>query len=84
MVAIDELQKLILWCRRNRVSWSTLTFGSVTIHGTDMKVDLEFPAMESQLKTAPAASIYERYGGDLMSKVKSESVESAIVEEDEE
>ena len=76
-----ELGKLILWLRKNGVSWRTLTVGSVTVEGADMRLAENLPQPAIQAAT-PAATIYTRYGRDLLEEAAKSDGMTSVVEID--
>ena len=61
-MTLKQLQSFILWLRKERIGYTTLTAGGVTIDGV----------VDGKLERAPAwkaerrQTLYEQYGGELI------------------
>ena len=61
-----QLQSFILWLRKERISYTTLSAGGVTLDGVvDLKVET---APADKTPPEPRLSMFEKYAGDLMRK----------------
>ncbi len=60
---LKQLQSMILWLRKERIAYTTLSAGGVTLDGV-VDGKLEYPVD----KSLPEArkSMYERYGAELL------------------
>lgn len=83
MSAITDIQKLILWARKNAIAWDTLTVGNVTVNGGDMRASEGLPiASKSDTPTSRAANMYQRYGGAVLEVASQSEGMTSVVEED--
>lgn len=58
----SQLQKFILWLRRERITYTTLSAGGVTLDGVvDGKVE-----RDETKKPEPRQSMFDRYGAELL------------------
>lgn len=75
-MTIKQVRELILWLRKERIAYTTLTAGGVTIDGVvDGKLERAQPAKAERRPT-----MYEQYGGELM---KSGQAPAAAVTDEE-
>lgn len=58
-----QLQTLIKWLRAERISFSTISAGGITLDGV---VDLKMAEFEPAKPEPDRPSMYERYGADLL------------------
>lgn len=79
-MSISALQKHILWCRKNGISWSSLTFGGIHMEGSDMLASDGLPKPKDE--RAPAPSIQQRYGAALLEEAGKSEGMTSVVEED--
>lgn len=80
-MSISALQKHILWCRKNGISWTSLTFGSIHHEGSDMLAADGLP--KPKVDDRPAApSIQQRYGAALLEDATKSEGMTSVVEED--
>lgn len=80
-MSISALQKHILWCRKNGIAWSSLTFGGIHIEGSDMLVADGLPKTKDEDRPAPH-SIMQRYGAALLEEATKSEGMTSVVEED--
>lgn len=81
MSAYNDLTKLILWCRKNGVSWNTLTVGAISIDGADLRGTEALPVTRPE--SAPRENIYTRYGAAILKEAgESKGMTSVVEEED--
>ena len=64
MSALSDIQKLILWCRKNGVAWNQLACGSITIDGSDLKLAETMPKQAAAPEKPK--TIFEQYGAALL------------------
>jgi hypothetical protein len=57
------LQSLILWLRKERISYQHLSAGGFTLDGV---VDLKAVDEAKATPEEPRPTVYQRYGGDLL------------------
>jgi hypothetical protein len=75
-MTVKQLQTFILWLRKERISYSTLSAGGVTLDGVvDGKIERKAD------KPVERESMYQRYGGELF---KAAATSPAAVVSDEE
>lgn len=59
-----QLRDFILWCREERISFTHITAGGITLDGVvDGKADAPPPA-----KPEPRPTAFQRYGGDMLTQ----------------
>jgi hypothetical protein len=69
-----QLQAFILWLRREKIAYSSLSAGGVTLDGVvDMKA-IEAPA--DKTAPGPRETMYERYGAELMKQPAAKPTET--------
>ena len=83
MSASTDLQKLILWARKNSVAWDSLTVGNVTISGSDLRLAESLPKPKATDAPAGPATIQQRYGAALLEDATKSEGMNSVVEEDE-
>ena len=76
-----QLREFILWARSERISFTTISAGGITLDGVvDGKADAPPPP-----KPEPRPTAYERYGGGLLqqpnTKQKDTIPDEAIVDD---
>lgn len=60
-MTLKQLKEFVLWLRKERIAYTTLSAGGVTLDGVvDMKT--EKPMVKPELRE----SMYERYGSELL------------------
>jgi hypothetical protein len=65
LMTVEQIQEIILWLRKERIAYSSLSIGDLMLYGvTDLKLADSRPAP----KTEAPRSAWERYGGDLLNK----------------
>ena len=82
MSASTDLQKLILWARKNSVAWDSLTVGNVTISGSDLRLSESLPKPKVTDVPPRAATIQQRYGAELLEDATQSQGMTSVVEED--
>ncbi len=80
MSALGDLQKMILWCRKNGVAWDSLTVGGLTINGSDCRLAEGLP-QQPATDSARVATMFQRYGGDLLAEAAKSPGMTSVVEE---
>jgi hypothetical protein len=80
MSALSDMQKLIKWMRANSVAWSTLTVGSITVEGQDMKALESMP--QQAVPPTPRPGMWERYGGSILQEAAESDGMTSVVEID--
>jgi len=59
-----QLRDFILWCRSERISFTSITAGGITLDGVvDGKIERAKPT-----KAEPRPSMFERYAQELMNQ----------------
>ena len=69
-----QLQAFILWLRRERISYTTLSAGGVTIDGV-IDLNAEQPTGKPT-PVEPRESMYERYGAELLKQPAAKPTET--------
>jgi hypothetical protein len=62
---LSDIQKLILWARKQSIAWQTLTVGTITIDGSDMR-QLESMPQPKALVPAKRPDVYAKYGQAML------------------
>lgn len=62
-MTVKQVRELILWLRHQRIAYTTLSAGGVTLDGV---TDLKAEQPTNQAKSEPRQSMYERYGEELL------------------
>jgi hypothetical protein len=58
-----QLREFILWLRKERIAYTTLSAGGVTLDGV---VDLKMVSTEKPAPAQPRETMFEKYGAELM------------------
>lgn len=62
-MTIKQIQSFMLWLRRERIAYATLSAGGVTLDGV---VDLKMVTQEKPTPAQPRETMFERYGAELL------------------
>ena len=62
-MTLKQVQSLVLWLRKERISYTTLSAGGVTLDGV---VDGKAVDDAKPRKEEPRQTAFERYGADLL------------------
>lgn len=65
-----QFQALVKWLRSERISYTTLSAGGITLDGV---VDLKMVEQEPTKPEPDRPSMYERYGADLLRQPSSKA-----------
>ena len=69
-----QLQSFILWLRKERISYTTLSAGGVTLDGViDLKAE---QPTGKPTPVEPRESMYERYGAELLKQPAAKPTET--------
>lgn len=64
-MTVKQVRELITWLRKERISYTTLSAGGITLDGVvDMKAVDEAKATPEE----PRPTMYQKYGGALLSQ----------------
>jgi len=61
-VTLKQVQSLVLWLRRERISYTTLSAGGVTLDGV---IDGKLADGAPEAKPEPRQTMYARFAGEL-------------------
>lgn len=75
------MTKLILWCRKQGITWNQLTVAGITIDGSDMKMTEGLPPPKDVVQ--PRKGMFQTYGGPLLEQAADSEGMTSVVQEDE-
>lgn len=71
-MTLKQVKELVLWLRREKISYTHLSAGGITLDGVvDMKSERAMPE-----KAPPRETMFERYGAELLKQPQAKPSET--------